>query len=375
MRGDFFIMSEKLSRRDWLKTSAVAGSVLAFSSFDLSSEAFAGSGADKLVRLTSNENLYGFSPKAKQAILDSISLGNQYADSEKVAELEKMIAGREGLKPKNVVLGSGSGEVLCMTGAAFGWEKGEIVTPELTFPMLFRYAENFDAKIEKVPLNEKHEHDLEGLEKRVSAKTSLCYVCNPNNPTGTYLPPKIVKDFCEEISKRTTVFVDEAYLEYTDEFPANSMAELVRQEKNVIVSRTFSKIYGMAGMRIGYGLAKAEIAEKLKRFRMTWFNSLGVNAAIAAYKDTDFISQSREKNKTVREFLSREFTSLKMPFAESHGNFIWVYTGEKNRNLAAKMRPAGLLVRPAPPPYEDWMRLTIGTMEQMRTFVKVLQSA
>ena len=202
---------------------------------------------DRPVRLTSNENPYGFSPKAKQAILDYVELGNQYANGEKVTKLEKMIADREGLKSENVILGSGSGEVLCMAGVAYGWQDGEIITPDLTFPMIFRYAENFGAKIQEVPLNEKYKHDLEAMEKRVSGKTSLVYVCNPNNLRGTILPQKSVRDFCEEVSNKTTVFVDEAYLEYTDDYPGNSMVELVKQDKDVIVSRTFSKIYGMAG--------------------------------------------------------------------------------------------------------------------------------
>ena len=368
-------MSEKLSRRSWLKASAITGSVLAFSSFNLSPKIKAESGLDKPVRLTSNENPYGFSPKAKQAILESVELGNQYAHREKVAELEKMIADREGLKSENVILGSGSGEVLCMTGAAYGWQDGEMVTPDLTFPMLFRYAENFGAKVNKVPLNEKYEHDLNEMERKVSPKTSLAYVCNPNNPTGTYLPKKQVKDFCETVSKNTTVFVDEAYLEYTDEFPKNSMTELIKKDKNIIVSRTFSKIYGMAGMRIGYGLAKKEIADKLKRFRMTWFNSLGINAAIGSYKDTDFIKMSREKNAEVRRMLYKEFTERKMPYAESNGNFIWVNVGKQNRNLSEKMRKVNLIVRNAPSPREDWARITIGTAEQMKIFVNVLQTA
>ena len=128
-------------------------------------------------------------------------------------------------------------------------------------------------------------------------------------------------------------------------------------------------------MRIGYGLAKREIADKLKRFRMSWFNSLGVNAAIASYKDTDFIKTSRKKNAEVRKYLYGEFTKMKMSYAESHCNFIWVNVGAKNRNLSEKMRPANLLVRNAPSPNEDWARITIGTAEQMDVFTKILQKA
>ena len=368
-------MTEKISRRNWLKATALTGSVLAFSSFNLSPKTAAqkASGRAAPVRLTSNENPYGFSPKAKQAIIDSVELGNQYAHRDKVAELEKMIAAREGLKPENVVLGSGSGEVLCMSGAAYGWQDGELVTPDLTFNMIFRYAENFDATVNKVPLNSKLELDLNEMEKQVSSNTSLVYVCNPNNPTGTYLPTRQVKDFCDVVSKRTTVYVDEAYLEFTDDFPRNSMVELIKQNKNVIVSRTFSKVYGMAGMRIGYGLAKKEIADRLKRFRMTWFNSLGISAAIESYKDKDFIKMSVEKNNMVRAMFSRELKKINMSHPKSEGNYLWVNGGKRIHNLQEKIRPYGLSVRNSRGKYEDWARITIGTAEQMSMLASAMK--
>lgn len=367
-------MTNKISRRNWLKTSALAGSVMAFSSIDLSAKPITTTNSSKkLVRLTSNENPYGFSPRAKQAIIDSVELGNQYAHREKVMELEKMIADREGLKPENVILGSGSGEVLCMTGAAYGWQQGELITPELTFPLIYRYAENFNAKINGVPLDSKLRLDLNEMGKRVSNKTSLVYVCNPNNPTGTYLPTKPVRDFCETFSKQTTVFVDEAYLEFTNDFPRNSMVELVKQNKNVIVSRTFSKIYGMAGMRVGYGLAKKEIADKLKKFRMTWFNALGINAAIESYKDTEFIKMSVKRNNKVRAMFSNELKKINMPHPKSEGNYLWVNGGKRIHNLYEKVKPYGLSVRNGRGKYEDWARITIGTQGHMKTLVKALK--
>lgn len=365
----------KISRRDWFGKGFAAASVLAFSNGNLFSQTPAPgeSFLKNPVRLTSNENLYGFSARAKRALLASVELGNRYADRGNIAELEKTIAEREGLQPENVILGSGSGEVLCMAGAAYGLNGGEIVAPDPTFPLLFAYAENFGARIEKIPLDEKFEHDFSEMEKRISPRTSLVFVCHPNNPTGTISQTKSVGKFCEEASRKTIVFVDEAYLEYTREFPKNSMVDLVRRNKNVIVSRTFSKIYGLAGIRVGYGLAKKEIADRLKKFRMTWFNSPGIEAAGAAYGDTDFIRMSREKNIGVREFVSKSLTEMNFYHPASYGNFLWVKFGAKSRDLAERMLPAGLLVRAAPPPYEDWARITIGTSEQMKVFIKVLQ--
>ncbi len=363
-------MSEKISRRNWLKTGVLASSAVALAP-SFASETEAGNvSAKQAIRLFSNENPYGFSPKAKQAIIDSVHLGNQYAHRNKVIELRNLIAEREGLKPENVILGSGSGEVLCMAGAAYGWQGGEIVTPQTTFPMLFRYAEKFNAKTNKVPLNSKFELDLNEMDKQISQKTSLVYVCNPNNPTGTMLPNNQVKDFCEAVSKRTTVYVDEAYLEFTNDYPRNSMVELVRQEKNVIVSRTFSKIYGMAGMRIGYGLAKKEIADKVKNFKMSWISSLGTYAAIESYKDTKFIKESAKKNNAVREMFSRELRKINMPHPKSHGNFLWIKGGKRFHNLHEKIRPSGLLVYSSRASKEEWARVSIGTEKVMKQLAK-----
>lgn len=296
-------MSIKPTRREWLKLSAFsAGAALAFSSFDFPTKAQ--NGAGKIIKLSSNENPYGFSPKARAAILDSLADGNRYANPEMVAKLEQEIATREGLKPENVVLGTGSGEVLCMAAIAFG--RGEIVAPEPTFPSLMRYAENFGGRVKSVPLNEKFEHDFAAMSKAVSAETSLVYVCNPNNPTASISPNDALRGFCQETAKKTLVFADEAYLEYTDDFPRNSMIDLVKKGENVIVSRTFSKIYGMAGLRVGYGLAKTDIVQKLRKFRMTWLNNLSINAALTAYADQDFVAQSKRKNAEVRQNFLKE---------------------------------------------------------------------
>lgn len=367
-------MSENISRRSWLKLSALASSALAFSSCSILPKTEAQNIlSNNSVRLMTNENPYGFSPKAKQAIIDSVELGNQYAHNEAIAELEKMIAKREGLSQENVIIGAGSGEVLSQTGAAYGLEGGKLVIADPSFPMVTNYAEKFGAEIIKVPLNEKHEHDLNEMEKRVSKDISLCYICNPNNPTGTILPAKQIMDFCESVSNKTTVFVDEAYLEYTDEFPRNSMVKLVKQDKNVIVTRTFSKIYGMAGMRVGYGLAKAEIAEKIKKFRTTGFNSLSINAAVASYQDTDFIKTSKKKNDIVHAMFVKEINKLNMPYSDSHGNFVWINGGKRFQNLHEKIRPTGLLVYNSRPPLSDWARITIGTEDNMKSLANAFR--
>lgn len=361
-------MSMNQTRREWLKFSALSAAALAFTSFDFKAQTHARNNSGKLIKLTSNENPYGFSPKAKQAILDSLTDGNRYANPDLVAGLEKEIAAREGVKPESVVLGTGSGEVLCMAAIAFG--RGEIVAPDPTFPSLMRYAENLGARVKSVPLNKKFEHDFDAMARSVSENTSLVYVCNPNNPTAGISPNDALRNFCRETAKKVPVFADEAYLEYTDEFPRNSMIDLVQKGENVIISRTFSKIYGMAGLRVGYGLAKAELAQKLKRFRMTWLNNLSVNAALAAYGDQDFIAASRKKNAEVRRAFLSEIDKMNLKYAPSEANFIWLNVGAEMSDLGERMRRHNILLGN---PRNNWARVTIGTGGEMQAFVKALK--
>jgi histidinol-phosphate aminotransferase len=361
-------MSHAPSRREWLKTSILSGAALALvpRRFEGQTEPLV-----KPIKLSGNENPYGFSPKARQAIIDSVSDGNRYADPAAVRKLEETIAAREGLKPENVVLATGSGEILCMAALAFG--KNEIVAPTPTFPTLMTYAEKMGVSIRSVPLNAKFEHDLEGLTRSVSDKTSIVYACNPNNPTGGITPNEILRTFCSETAKKVPVFVDEAYLEYTAEFPRNSMVDLVRKGENVVISRTFSKIYGMAGLRVGYGLAKAELVQKLRNFRMTWLNHISMRAAIAAYEDRAFVEESRRKNVQVRRDFLGVLDGMKLRYAPTEANFVWVNVGAGRADLGDKLRAHNIVLGNPRPPEAEWVRITIGTSEEMAALAKALR--
>jgi histidinol-phosphate aminotransferase len=359
-------MSIKQSRREWLKISALSATALAFNGFNSRVEAQTVS--NKLIKLSSNENPYGFSPKAKQSILDSLADGNRYANPNFVARLEQQIAEREGVKAENVVLGTGSGEILCMAAIAFGQK--EIVAPDPTFPSLMNYAEKLGARVKSVALNEKYEHDFGAMAKQIGENTSLVYVCNPNNPTASLSPNDALRAFCRETAKKTPVFADEAYLEYTDEFPRNSMIELVKKDEQVIVSRTFSKIYGMAGLRVGYALARADLAQKLKRFRMTWFNNLSVQAALAAYADQQFITDSKRKNAEVRRAFLGEMDKMNLKYAPSDANFVWLQTGAEMSDLSERLRERNIWLGK---PDDGWTRVTIGTNEEMQAFTKAFK--
>lgn len=311
-------MSSAYSWRDWLKTSVLTGAALAL--VPHAAGAQTADRASRPIKLSGNENPYGFSPRAKQAAIDSIADGNRYADPDAVRKLEAMIAAREGVKPENVVLATGSGEILCMAALAFG--KNEIVAPTPTFPTLMTYAEKLGAAVKAVPLNAKFEHDLDALGRGVTGKTSIVYACNPNNPTASITPNDALRAFCNETAKKLPVFVDEAYLEYTHDFPRNSMIDLVQKGGNVIISRTFSKIYGMAGLRVGYGLAPADLVRKLRNFRMTSLNHISIRAALAAYEDQDFIADSKKRNAQVRREFLGVLDGMKLRYAPTDANFV-----------------------------------------------------
>jgi histidinol-phosphate aminotransferase len=297
--------------------------------------------------------------------------GNRYASPlGDYRELEGLIARREGLTPEHVVLGSGSGEILCMAGLAYGLQGGETVCADPTFGGLMSYAENIGAKVRRVPLDASFAHDLDAMERQTTAAVRLVYVCNPNNPTGTITAASRLRPFCEEVSRRAVVLVDEAYWDYADSAEFAPMTSLVRAGLNVIVLRTFSKIHGLAGMRVGYALAHPSLAANLRRYRMTIINRAGLHGAIASYQDEDFLAACRRKNAEARAFLCREMDVLGVRYASTQGNFLWLRVGERNRMLPAALGARGVQVSFGDAPLKgDWMRVTLGKMEELRQFV------
>jgi len=296
-------MGSTLSRRNWFKSTLTFGAGLALSSTLVEklmaapvSEAERLHGVNPLllngtVRLGSNENPYGPSPMARKAIQERITLGNRYVYEES-GELKALIAAREGVTPEHVMLGCGSSEILCLAGMGIGLEGGAVLSAYPVFRLLMEYATKFNARWDKVNLDDNLVHDLEKLAAAVKADTKLVFVVNPNNPSGTLVDPQKLKNFCIEVSKRTTVFADEAYIEFLEPAQQHSMVELVKAGHNVIVSRTFSKVFGLAGSRVGYAIAHPDLIKKMTKYQM-WgtMNQFAVAAAKASLADEDFIKK------------------------------------------------------------------------------------
>jgi histidinol-phosphate aminotransferase len=327
------------------------------------------------VRLGSNENPYGPSERARKAISEIISETNRYP-FQSVTEFKKVLAEYEGVTPDHILVGAGSSDLLCATGSAFGVEEGAVLSPNPTFPMLMNYASVYSALWDKVDLNDKLEIDYSLLASRIHGGTRLVYICNPNNPTGTLVDPTLVRSFCEDISDTVPVFADEAYLEFLEPSQQLSMIDLIRRDKEVIVSRTFSKIYGLAGLRIGYLIARPDIAKKIARHHPGIpTNQVGLAAATASLGDKDFMALTRKKNAVARKHLTNYLEKKNLTYGESHTNFVMFDPNTDGHQVMTRLAEKGFSIRVWEYKSKPWCRVSIGTLDEMKMFTRALDSA
>jgi len=288
-------------------------------------------------------------------------------------ELARLIAEREGLSPENVILGAGSTEIMNLAIQAYG-RKGEILTSDPTYFDFIFYAEQAGCELCQVPVDENFKIDLPAMANQISSATSLVYICNPNNPTGTIIEGKHLRSFCDEAAKNCLILIDEAYYEYVDATAYFSMAELIRKGKNILVTRTFSKIYGLAGLRVGYGLAPPEVIENLKKVQMN-FASIAypsLKAAIKAYQDHQFTRMAKEKNRLVRAYLERELERLGLFWIPSQTNFVLIEVQRSAREVAEALEKRKILIRPFTFRGRNWIRVSLGTLSEIQAFLSAL---
>jgi histidinol-phosphate aminotransferase len=283
-----------------------------------------------------------------------------------------MIAQKEEVPTDHIVLVAGSTEGLKITGVTFADKGTEIISGLPTFLSLMEYAKVWGVDINWVPLDKDLNYDLDEIEKRISSKTQLVFLCNPNNPTGKLLPAKKVLDFCESVSDKTILFSDEAYYDYIEEPNYPSMVELVKKGKNVIVSKTLSKVYGIAGIRLGYLIAKPELAAKISERVVANTNIMAIEAGKAALRDDEFYAFSLKKNKEAKQLMINTLDSLKLTYTESHANFVFFHLGTDVKTFAKDMLTKGVIVGRPFPPLEDWCRISTGTIEEVQRFNQAL---
>jgi histidinol-phosphate aminotransferase len=367
-----------ISRRNWLKNTSLGGGLALFGTAgiipSLSAEEIRKFNPRPLagpIRLGSNENPYGPSESMRKAMVAAFENSCRYPWGYN-AELVKMIAEKEGVPENYIVPVAGSTEGLKVAGITFG-KGGEIITCAPTFLSMMEYAELWGTEINWVPLNKDLDFDLDEIEKRVSHETRLVFLCNPNNPTGKLLPAGRVMDFCETVSKRAVVFSDEAYYDYITEPNYPSMVELVKKGHDVVVSRTLSKVYGLAGIRLGYLIAKPELAAKLKDRVVANTNIMAIEAGKAALKDKEFYQFSLKKNEEAKAMLIKTLDELKLPYLPSHANFVFFQAGRDIKELNATMASKGFIIGRPFPPLNDWCRISTGTIEEIALYNQAIK--
>jgi histidinol-phosphate aminotransferase len=359
-----------LSRRDLLGASAL---LLGGNALRMRAAAAGLPPAQRPIVLCWNENPYGPSPAARRAVSETIAHSFRYATDDEIKGLIRTLARKEGVEPHHIVIGSGSGELLCALGLLCGRDAGEIVAAQPTYTEMTEYAQRRGATVRFVPLDEHMVHDLSAMRAAVSERTRAVYLCNPNNPTGTALAPEAIHSFVASLPAGVLTIVDEAYMDFAG--PGfGSVADLVSAGQRVIVLRTFSKIHGMAGMRLGYGIAPADLASEIAGARMAYPNSFAVRAAQASLADAPFLSDTRRRILAGRARITSELTRLKLRYADSHTNFVFFDTGMPLERFTTLMLQRNVLVGRLFPPYDSWCRITVGTEPEVGAFLDALRA-
>ncbi len=327
---------------------------------------------DQPIKMSSNENPYGPSRVALQAIAENIHLTNRYAADP--TNLIKVVANINNISPDHVMTGTGSSEILNVAGMLVGLRQGSVVCADPTYQSLLRYAENAGVEIIRVRVAEGLNADLDGMRKAVRSDTSMMYIVNPNNPIPSVIEKNAMKAFVLEQAQDRLVFVDEAYHEYVDNQDYESMIGLVAEgHNNIIVSRTSSKIHGLAGMRVGFGFAHPDLINEMKMRKTGAETILGLSAAYASYQDMEFQDFSRRKNKEALAIVEGMCEDLGVRYAKSNTNFTFIETGVENAVVQEMMLKEGIMTGRLFPPFTTWSRVSMSTPEDMKYFVQVFR--
>lgn len=328
-------------------------------------------GIKEVIKLASNENPLGPSPRALEVLAGALAGVHFYPDSSGY-RLKNALAARYGLTPDYVFLGNGSNEIVQLLSLALLEPGDEVVMPIPSFPRYEPLARLMLAVPREIPLR-MYRLDLEAMAKAVNERTKMVYICNPNNPTGTIVTRSQVDTFMRSLPPRVVVVFDEAYFEYVTAGDFPDGLDYVRQGYKAVILRTFSKIYGLAGLRIGYALAAPELVAYLERVREPFnVNTLAQKAAEAALQDVSYIEQVKRLNEEGKNYLYKEFTRLGIPYVPTEANFIFFDTGRDEGEVFRRLLLRGVVVRGGFG-YRTWMRVTIGTPAQNQIFIKALE--
>ncbi len=333
---------------------------------------------DSIIKLASNENPLGIPDSARQAMADILDGLGRYPDPNGF-ELKAALAARYRVPSAWITLGNGSNDLLELASMALLGPGDGVVYSQYAFTVYHLATQARGARHIVVPAHE-YGHDLDAMFQAIDTDTRLVFIANPNNPTGTFLPADRIEAFLDRVQRthgeRVTVVLDEAYNEYLDPDLRFDSASWVGQFANLIVTRTFSKAYGLAGLRVGFALAQPRLTDLLNRVRQPFnVNSLAQAAAIAALADADYLQQSYELNQEGKALLEQAFTQLQLPYVPSYGNFVMVQVGEDAPRINTELLQRGIIVRPiAGDGLPEWLRITVGLPHENQAFIDALTS-
>jgi histidinol-phosphate aminotransferase len=326
----------------------------------------------KITKLASNENALGPSPKALTAMRAAIESVHLYPEGSGVY-LREAIAAQLGLGRENIILGNGSNEVIEFVGHAFLDRGDDVITPEYAFIAYKLIAQLFGAEtIETPAIN--FQTDLEDMLNAITPKTKIVFIANPNNPTGSLIGPEKIDNFLARMPDDVITVLDEAYFEFLD--PPPDTLQYVREGRNVVVLRTFSKIHGLASLRVGYGIARPELIEVLQKTRQPFnVNGIAQAGALAALGDNEHLRKSKDAVDVGRTYFENEFRAMKLKFNPSAGNFVFVNVGD-GPAVFKKLLAMKIIVRPLRGyNLPEWLRITVGRMEQNEKCIAALKKA
>ncbi len=330
-----------------------------------------GAAANSIIKLASNENPLGPSPKARRAMHEAIECAHLYPDGGGYY-VKSALSQKLGVPADHIILGNGSNEIIEFIGHGFLGPNAEIITPQHAFIAYKIIAKVFGARTIEIPAPG-FLQDLDGILNAITPSTRAIFIANPNNPTGALISQDTIDAFMARVPDDVVVAFDEAYYEYVDTPP--DTLKFVREGRNVIVLRTFSKIHGLASARLGYGIARPELIRVLQKTREPFnVNGIAQAAAVAALADDEHQCETKRVTDEGRTYLQEEFAEMDLPFVASAGNFVLVHVGD-GAAVFRKLLQRRIIVR-ALKGYAlpEWVRISVGTMEQNRAFIAALRA-
>lgn len=364
-----------INRRDWLKTAFLGSAALTLSPLEFLANETPNfnelKNSNETIRLCFNENPFGTSPKALEAMQKSLSLSSRY-DFKLADVLCEKIAGNNNVKKENILVSAGSSFLLELITKYVSLDKGHIIIPDPSFTIFAPIAEFLGMSKSVIELNDKNKIDLEKMKSSIQKDTKLIYICNPNNPTGDLLSRQEIENFIKSIPDNIIILVDEAYIEFTTQ---KSLSDLVDVYKNLIVTRTFSKLYGFAGARLGYAIGHPKMIENLKKLQ-SWSGAeisvVTMAGAIAGMDDQVFITKVLDNNQKVKDFTISEFNIRGIKTIPSSANFVYFSLENYKGDYFKKLKEAKILGGKTYEEKGKWTRISLGTIEEMRKYFDVI---